>query len=199
MRILLIRHGVVELMGRVLYSRMPGVHLSEEGTRQAQALANALQERFRITEIVASPLERALETARPIAETQGLGVRIDEAFIEVDAGSWMGKPFDELYASEEWKTYNEHRSLACPPGGEFIIDVQTRAWLGVRNILRRYNTADDTTVAVVSHGDVIRGLLILLLGMPVDHIHRLEVAPASVSEISVGNGQPRVLAINQLF
>jgi broad specificity phosphatase PhoE len=199
MRILLIRHGNTDLLGRVLYGRMPGVHLNAQGCRQAQVLGQNLKERYRIHEVISSPLERALETARFIADPHGLNVSIDEGINEVDVGSWMGKSFDELLESDEWKRYNKARSTTKPPGGELIMEVQTRAWGALARILARYHSVKDATAAVVSHGDVVRALLILFLGMPLDHIHRLEVAPASLSEVSLGAGHPRVLMINQVF
>jgi broad specificity phosphatase PhoE len=51
-------------------------------------------------------------------------------------------------------------------------------------------------VAAVSHGDVIRGVLLHCLGMPLNHVHRLEVAPASVSVVCLYEPVPRVLAVN---
>ena len=199
MRILLIRHGNTDLLGRVLYGRMPGVHLNAQGCKQAELLARNLTERYRIDEVISSPMERAIETARFIADRQGLDVSIDEGMNEVDCGSWMGKSFSELLESEEWKGYNKLRSTSRAPEGEFVMEVQTRAWGVLERILARYRDVKDATAAIVSHGDVIRALLVLLLGMPADHIHRLEVAPASVSEVVVGIGHPRVLMINQVF
>jgi broad specificity phosphatase PhoE len=199
MRILLIRHASTDLLGRVLYGRMPGVNLNDHGYRQAQLLARWLKQRYRIDEVISSPLERALETARFIADHQGLDVSVDEGISEVECGSWMGKSFNELVESDEWKRYNELRSTSQPPGGEFIMDVQARAWGSLQRIVARYEHGKDATAAVISHGDVVRALLVLLLGMPLDYIHRLEVAPASVSEALLGSGQPRVLMINQVF
>ncbi len=198
MRILLIRHGNTDLLGRVLYGRMPGVHLNAEGRSQAQAVGEALKTRYRLDQVVSSPLDRALETASFIARPQALEISVDEGFNEIDSGAWMGKSFAELLETAEWKRYNKFRSTACPPGGEFIMQVQTRAWSSIEAIVARH-TSKDATVAVVTHGDVIRALLLLLLGMPIDHIHRLEASPASVSEILLGEGHPRVLTINETF
>jgi broad specificity phosphatase PhoE len=199
MRILLIRHATTDLLGRVLYGRMPGLHLNAEGCTQAQLLAHGLKERYRIDEVISSPLERALETARFIADDQGIDVSVDESINEVECGAWMGKSFSELLESDEWKRYNKLRSMTQAPGGELIMHVQARAWGALERILARYQNVRDATAAVVSHGDVVRALLILLLGMPLDYIHRLEVAPASVSEVLLGVGHPRVLMINQVF
>jgi broad specificity phosphatase PhoE len=200
LRILLIRHGTTELLGRVLYGRMPGVHLSEKGRTQARALADALTTRYELDEVVSSPMDRALETARPLAEARCIDIITDDAFNEIDFGSWIGKPFTELQQSDQWERYCRFRATTQPPGGESMMDVQSRAWKGVTRIAER-NPAEgeNATIAVVTHGDVIRGLLMLALGMSIDHIHRLEAAPASVSELVIWGAEIQVRTINETF
>ena len=198
-RILLIRHGSTDPLGRVLYGRMPGVHLNAEGRRQAESLAQALKHRYTLREVVASPMERTRETAEFVANAQGLNISTTDEINEIDFGEWMGKSFDELAGRQDWKLYNESRSTSWPPGGESMMEVQARAWRALARIVNRYGQQENVTVATVSHGDVVRGLLLLMLGMPIDHIHRLEIAPASVSEILLGEGGPRVVHVNQIF
>ncbi|HTU45029.1 MAG TPA: histidine phosphatase family protein [Bryobacteraceae bacterium] len=198
-RILLIRHGATDLLGRVLYGRMPGVHLNSAGVQQAQALAHGLRARYRLDGVISSPMDRALETARPIAEIHGLEVLPDEAFTEIDFGDWMGKPFSELHDVELWERYYRFRATTRPPGGESMMDVQSRAWDGIARILDRHAHAQEPTVAVVTHGDVIRALLLLVLGMSIDHIQRIEAAPASVSEILIRRSDLRVRTMNETF
>jgi broad specificity phosphatase PhoE len=197
-RILLIRHGDTELTGRVLYGRMPGVHLSEEGHRQAQALAKSVAARYQVDEIISSPLERAIETAQHLSDALKQPIRTNEAVIELDYGVWLGKSFEDIRESSHWQHYNRLRSLIGPPEGELMLEVQTRAWTALRAIMEPYLGASDATVAIVSHGDVIRSLLVLLLGMPLDHIYRLEVSPASLNEIVFDGHYARVVRINQL-
>jgi broad specificity phosphatase PhoE len=196
-RILLIRHGATDLIGRVLYGRMPGVHLNAEGMSQAQALARSLQARYRLADVISSPMERALETAEPIAQAQGLTVRRDDAFTEIDFGAWMGKPFSELRNVELWKRYYRFRATTRPPGGESMMDVQSRAWNGMARIVEKHAANRESAIAVVTHGDVIRALLLLVLGMSIDHIQRIEAAPASLSEVLIDNSELRVRTMNE--
>lgn len=198
-RILLIRHGTTDPIGRMLYGRMPGIHLNEEGRRQADNVAQALKRRYALTEVVSSPMERTQETAHLIAAAQGLSVTTDEGLNEIDFGSWMGLTFEELRDREEWRRYNEARSMASPPGGESLMNVQARAWRSLAHIVQKNQHRRDAIIVTVSHGDVIRALLLLLLGMAIDHIHRLEITPASVSELLLGAGEPRVVNVNQIF
>jgi broad specificity phosphatase PhoE len=77
----LLRHGQVDNPRRVLYGRMPGFHLSAEGLLMAKVVARHLAARD-ITAVFSSPLERALETAEPVAEQFGLPVVIDDRLTE---------------------------------------------------------------------------------------------------------------------
>jgi broad specificity phosphatase PhoE len=77
----LLRHGEVHNPGGVLYGRLPGFHLSELGRQMAQRVADAVGGRD-ITHVVASPLERAQETARPLAEVRGTDIVTDARVIE---------------------------------------------------------------------------------------------------------------------
>ena len=197
-RILLIRHATNDLLGRVLYGRTPGVHLNQEGLRQAQSLAQALGRRYLLTEVISSPLDRAIETARPIAEMQKLHLTIDDEITEIDVGSWIGESFTDLNESLEWRDFNRHRSTSWPPGGESMMEVQARGWRCLKRVQVKYRD-QDATVAIVTHGDIVRCLLMLLLGMPIDFIHRLEVSPASLSEIQITEHFLTICSINQTF
>lgn len=87
----LLRHGEVHNPDGLLYGRLPGYHLSELGRQMAQAVADALVEHD-VTLVVASPLERAQETAQPIADRHQLPVLTDGRLIE--AGNFFeGKKF----------------------------------------------------------------------------------------------------------
>jgi broad specificity phosphatase PhoE len=77
----LVRHGEVENPRRLLYGRIPGFHLSAEGRVMAKAAADFLAGRD-VTALRSSPLERAVETAEPIAAEFGLNVEIDARLIE---------------------------------------------------------------------------------------------------------------------
>jgi broad specificity phosphatase PhoE len=77
----LVRHGEVDNPTRVLYGRLPGFHLSEDGRIMAKAAADFLAGHD-VTVLRSSPLERARETAEPIAAEFGLPVAVDERLIE---------------------------------------------------------------------------------------------------------------------
>ncbi|MDA2807003.1 histidine phosphatase family protein [Nocardiopsis suaedae] len=77
----LLRHGEVDNPDRILYGRLPDFHLSETGERMAELAAGWFDGRD-IAALYSSPLERARETAAPLAERTGLEVRLDDRLIE---------------------------------------------------------------------------------------------------------------------
>ncbi|MET7379970.1 histidine phosphatase family protein [Streptomyces sp. NPDC005526] len=87
----LMRHGEVENPDGILYGRLPGYHLSELGRQMAERVAEHLASRD-VTHVVASPLERAQETATPIAKAHGLDLATDERLIEAE-NVFQGKTF----------------------------------------------------------------------------------------------------------
>ncbi|WP_375408815.1 histidine phosphatase family protein [uncultured Methylobacterium sp.] len=186
-RVHLVRHASHGRLHKVLCGRMPGVALSEEGRIEAAALAARLRHTG-VTAVLSSPRERALETAAPIAEALGLGVTVAEELDEIDFGAWTGRSFTELEADPLWTTWNTERAASRPPGGEGMGEAGARA-LG---LLARL---EGTSVAV-SHGDVIRAVVLGILHLSPDAYDRLEVGPASVTTLDLWTGGGRLAALN---
>jgi broad specificity phosphatase PhoE len=191
-RFYLIRHGHTAAIDHRLAGRAPGTVLTDEGRRQVERLVDGMRG-VPLTAIVSSPLERARDTAEPIARDHGLAVTIVPELIEIDFGAWTGSTFAAIDADDRWRRYNTARAITAPEGGELLIEAQARA---LRALLDLRDRHDAGHVAVVSHGDVIRGLLLYFLGMPVDFVHRLDIAPASVSIVDLSDERIRVLLVN---
>lgn len=189
---LLIRHAAADHVGRRLAGRSAGVRLNGHGVEQARALAASLAE-TPLSGVYSSPLERARETATPLAEAHGLEVHVSDAFHEVDFGEWTGMDFDALEKRPEWRSWNEFRSTARPPGGEAMQEVVGRALRGLEAIAAVHA---GERVAIITHCDVIRPLLAHFAGMPLDHLLRLEIDTASISTVEVNPWGPRILGIN---
>ncbi len=179
-------------MGRYLSGRRPDHHLNEAGRRQADRLPQRLA-RHSIAAIYTSPLERARETAEPLALARRLAPRTDRDLLEVDFGEWTGRTFAELDATPEWREYNGQRSHASAPNGEAIAHVQARI-VGALDRLRAIHDAD--TIALVSHAEVIRCAVLHHLGMPLDMFRRIDISPASITILELGAGGGRFLCIN---
>ena len=186
----LIRHAEHGLLGHTLAGRQPGVALSDAGRAQADALAERYAGQA-ISSILVSPVQRARETAAPIAAVLGLEPLVDPGIEEIDFGEWTGAPFTSLAGAPGWSAWNSARSLAPTPGGEFMLAAQARA---VSALLRQREWGGS--VIAVSHSDVIKAVLAFMLGMPLDLLHRLEIAPASRSILVLGDDFARVEAVN---
>lgn len=192
--LLLLRHAHHDLLGRELVGRRPGVRLSAQGRREAALVARGLAE-VPLAAILASPRERCQETAAAVAEPHGLPIETVAALDEIDFGDWTGRCFAELERDPDWQRFNEARSRMAIPGGERMIEAQTRAIDLIERLARR---GDARAVLLTTHGDMIRAVLVHYLGMPLDFIHRIDVAPASLSVLEIGERQARVRAINRL-
>jgi probable phosphoglycerate mutase len=189
---LLIRHGHNDSIGRTLVGRSAGVRLNGLGNAQAEALAERLAA-VRLDAVYSSPLERARETAAPIARRQGLAVGICEGIQEIDFGAWAGKSFADLEPDPRWRQFNTFRSGTRVPGGELMVEVQTRM-VGEMERLRQELPAGR--FALVSHGDPIKSALFHYAGVPLDLILRFEISLASVSIVDIRDTGPRILCIN---
>jgi len=179
--ILLIRHGTNPKVGKGLTGWLPGVSLDEKGRRQAENLAIQL-ENHNLSAVYSSPLERAMETAQPLATRRGLEIVTDPAFGEVRFGDWQGKDYSEIEHDPVWLSFNSFRSGTRAPGGELMLETQARMVAGLLSIAARH---PGETVAVFSHADAIKSALCWVLGIPLDFHLRLEILPASVSNILI--------------
>jgi probable phosphomutase (TIGR03848 family) len=191
-RLLLIRHGDTDAVDRYIAGNAPGTPLNDAGRAQVAALVARLHD-VPLTAVVSSPLERTRQTADPLARDHGLDLEIAPALTELDFGSWTGATFASLASDAAWSRFNTLRSLTRAPRGELMLDVQRRAVSAAIDIRDRH---PDGTVAVVSHGDVIRALLLFLLGMPMDFYSRVEIEPARISVVELHADAPRVLLVN---
>jgi broad specificity phosphatase PhoE len=191
--VLLIRHAVHSLLDRVLVGRTAGVRLSESGRRQAAALAAHLA-REPLAAVCSSPQPRARETARPIAIIAGVRLEIAAAIDEIDLGAWTGRSFAELDRDPDWRAWNSMRCAARPPGGESMRELQRRV---VDHLQRVHAAYPNGRIALVSHAEVIRAALLYYLRLSLDAFAQIEIRPASIATLMLGEGEARVVALNQ--
>jgi len=190
---LLIRHASHDLLGRTLTGRMPGVHLNDLGRLEAERLAERLYG-CHLDSVYSSPLDRSIETARPIAAGIGCDIEIREALGEFHFGSWTGRSFEDLDVASGWSEFNARRSEGRAPGGESMAEVQHRILTELQRIRAIY---PDSTVAVVSHRDVLKAAVAHVLGLHLDYLERFDLAPASVTRIAWNDWGPMLLGLNE--
>ncbi len=191
--LLLIRHAVTEMTGKRLYGRSEGISISEAGREQAAALAKRIAE-IKLDVLYSSPLDRCMETSTPIADACGVRVRSLKGVIEIDYGTWTGRPFTSLRRLKLWREFHGATpSTPRFPGGETLAEAQRRAVEAVEELVERH---PKETVAIVTHGDVVALVLAHYAGVHIDLFQRLEVAPASVTAIVAGGGAPKIRRVN---
>jgi broad specificity phosphatase PhoE len=188
---LLIRHGHVDAIGRRLVGQLPGVNLSTSGLSEVERLRRNLA--LPLDAVYSSPLERARQTAAPLAADRNLETTPLDGLTEVDFGDWTGLTFDELDRLPAWHLFNARRSIAPVPNGEPAAQVQTRI-LGVLDQLATRHAGE--TFAVVSHADVIRAAVLHYAAIPLDDFQRIQIDTASVTAVDV-TATPQLLAINR--
>lgn len=192
---LLVRHGQTATTGKVLPGRAPGLRLSEQGKAQAAALAQRLAGLPSIEAVYTSPLERARETAAPIAaaRTPPLKVTVDRGLLECDYGEWTGGELKALAKSPDWRIVQRYPSGFRFPGGESFIEMQARI---VSTINRLRAAHPGGAIVAVSHADPIKAAAAEALGTHLDHFQRLVISPCSVTAIAYGDNGPAVLTVN---
>lgn len=188
---LLVRHAATAVTGKVMTGRNPGVVLTEEGSEEAEALAEYLSQ-FQIEALYCSPLQRACDTGRPLSKALRIPLRICQSLNELDFGAWTGLTVDKLQAVPQWQRFNNFRSTTAPPGGELMLEVQARMVKLMEALRLQHRMA-----VLVTHADVIRATVCHYLGMPLDFFYRIEISPASFTTISLNESNVKVLCINQ--
>jgi broad specificity phosphatase PhoE len=189
----LVRHAIHDTVGAVLCGRMQGVHLGEKGRGEARRLGGRLA-REAVSGIYTSPIERAQETAMIIGSQIGQPVDVCPGIAEIDFGEWTGARFEDLARNPQWAAWNSVRSVSRPPGGESMLEVQARA---IDTIERLRSDRPDTSLVLVSHGDVIKAILLYGLGLPLDAWHRFDIDPASISTLATGEWGSKVIRMNE--
>jgi broad specificity phosphatase PhoE len=186
----LVRHGEVANPTGVLYGRLPGYHLSERGQAMAQRLAEFFAGRD-VAYVVSSPLERAVETATPIADELGLGVVTDERLIEaanVFQGLTFGVGDGSLRKPSHWRHL---RNPFRPSWGEPYTEIVTRMTAAVESAR---DAAAGMEAVVVSHQLPIWTLRSALRGKRLWHDpRRRECSLASVTSLVYAGASGREL------
>lgn len=195
-KIILLRHGAIASTGADrLFIGQSDFSLSAAGRRQAQAWRKRL-DGIPLAHILTSDLSRCLETSRIIASDRPAAIEPMTALREIHLGDWEGLSFDQV--SRRWPDDFRQRGMDLarfrPPGGESFLDLQ-------RRVMPVFDAAADRpgeTLLVVTHAGVIRVILCHVLGMPVDHLFRIDQGLAAMNLLHRRGDGYRVQAINLL-
>lgn len=168
------------------------IPLNKKGRSQAEAVARALR-RIPLDLVVTSPLRRAQETARIIAQVCGASLLQAKEAAEIGYGEWVGKTFSEVSGEKNFQIYHTTPKKAQAPGGEKMTAVHRRSVGLIEGLRKKHKTG---RIAVVSHADVIKSILTHYLGLDLNHILRLRIDNGSVSLLWFNGDRHRVLAVN---
>lgn len=202
--VLLVRHGrTAANAGGLLAGRTPGVQLDEHGRGQAADLARRAAV-LPLVRVVASPLERTVETAQALLAVGGTAkvprpeLLTDDRLLECDYGDWTGQPLAKLAKEQMWRVVQQHPSAAVFPGGEGLRDVQARAVAAVREHDAQVGAehGEHALWVAVAHGDVLKAVLADALGMHLDAFQRIVVDTCSVSVVTYTPLRPFVVRSN---
>jgi broad specificity phosphatase PhoE len=144
--------------------------------------------------LYSSPMERALETAGPIAQALGLEIVIRAGLIETNCGDWAGKTIKGLRRLKIWRTIQTNPSQVRFPGGESFVECQQRI-VGEIEFLRTLHAPNDMLICV-SHADPIKLLVAHYLGLPFDNFQRISIDPASLTILYLEESGGRLLGLN---
>ncbi|MEJ2359907.1 MAG: alpha-ribazole phosphatase [Gammaproteobacteria bacterium] len=175
----LIRHG--EPVGGRKYRGQIDDPLSDKGWRQ---MREAVGEHRPWQQILTSPLRRCDEFARELARRHQLPVHSDPRWMEIGFGDWEGRTAAELKAEDPdilhrfWRDPIRHR----PEGAEPMQDFHDRIKAAWQDLLTSF--ADQHTL-LVCHAGVIRMSMLYLLGIPMQHVFRIQVSNASITRFEL--------------
>lgn len=178
-RLILLRHGQTKLSVERRYSGRGDHPLTDLGHDQAEKAANRLSKVDGIEAIIASPLQRAVQTARKLGEKTGLEVVTHQGLIETDFGTWEGLTFAEAMKQDP----EIHRrwlgdTSVKPPNGESFDEVNARVRKARSEIIAKFG---GKTIVVVSHVTPIKTLLRQALDVGPQFLFRMHLDLTGVS------------------
>jgi broad specificity phosphatase PhoE len=191
--LLLIRHGENDYLAHnKLPGQLPEIHLNKRGLEQAAKLDETLN-KLPIKAIYASPLERAIETAGPLARSLELKIQVRPELTDIDVGTWTGRSWKVLGRTKLWKVIQKSPSQFQFPDGETFVEVQQRVVSALEDIKRSHK---DKLIAVIFHADPIKLAVTHYLGMPFDHFQRLSSSTGSVTILNLDGQTVKLLGLN---
>jgi probable phosphoglycerate mutase len=194
--LVLVRHGVTaHTSGKLFSGGLAGANppLTDEGRAQVRATGEWLAPMAdAVDALVTSPVRRTRESAEILAEFLEREIEVEEGIAEMEFGAWDGLTFAQVHEQHRdelatWLGDLDH----VPAGGESFRMVEKRVLAGRDRIAASY---PGKTVVVVSHVTPIKTLVAEALAAPLEAVHRMELAPASVTVISyfhADDGTPR--------
>ncbi|AZO95911.1 alpha-ribazole phosphatase [Halocella sp. SP3-1] len=194
-KLFLIRHGQTDWNFAHKYQGQCDIPLNKTGISQALSVASQLADE-NIDGIFSSDLQRAAVTAEKIAQYhQDIELKTMPALREIDFGQWEGLKYQEI--EKEYpihlKKWLENPVEITPPGGESLLELQTRVISQVEEICQENQ---GNNLVLVTHGGVIRALLTYILHMSVDYYWKIEVVHCAITIVKYYDGEFILSSLN---
>ncbi|MBE6529399.1 MAG: histidine phosphatase family protein [Ruminococcaceae bacterium] len=191
--VIFIRHGQSECNLERRFAGQIDAKLTDLGIKQAESTAKVLA-RYPITRIYASPLSRAMNTAKPTAELLGLEIHPEQGLCEISAGEWEGLSFDTIAERypEEFAHLQGDRSLLRLPGGETMRELYDRVTTCVDRLAAENQGG---CIALFSHSMPLRSMVCRWTGAPFSEIGNIRGGPNASITIAEydDNGTAKIL------
>lgn len=196
-RIYLVRHGETE-WNKLQRSQGCGndISLSEEGFKQARAVAERLGEE-KIDLVFSSTLLRAYQTAEEIAKLHNLKVEKCSEFMEINFGEWEGMLFPDIKEkfSEAYEVWRTTPHLAVIPGAENVAELRDRS---MKKLLALIKENPDKNIVVVSHGISIKVLITAIMNIDLGHLHRVRQDNTAINIFEYENNVFDLVTLNDI-
>lgn len=192
-RFLLVRHGETEwnTQGRV----QGGGSLTPRGLAQVQALASRLSRAGGVAAILASPAQRARETAEALSAALGLPVETRDGLLDLDYGVWSGAPLEAARKRDPglFRRWAEEPHTVHFPGGESLEDLRRRVLAVAEEAQGRF---PEGSVLLVTHDSPIRIVVCYALGLDDSHHNHFKVDVGSLTIVDLGGKAPVLVTLN---
>ena len=178
--LIFVRHGETDWNRLVRYRGRVDIPLNSIGMRQAELTAKYIAAHWKPVCVYSSPLSRALSTAQDIANECRIVLKVDSGLSDTNYGEWQGLTPGEV--NEKWpgslSKWFKSPHLVKFPGGETLSEVRNRARNTVNQLAIRHEGA---AIVLVSHTDVIRLIMMSLLGIGLNRFWRLRQDNCAIS------------------
>jgi len=190
----LLRHPEPEASARGRCYGSLDLALSPEGIRQARSVADGLAQKT-FAAIYTSPRQRCSQAARILGAGCTCAVEIVPALRELDFGEFEGRTYDEIAAMypDLYQQWMEHPTETRFPGGESFPEMRTRVIAATRDLRSRHA---GQSIALVTHGGVIRIILADALGMEAANIFRIGQRYSAINAVRYFGETPIIELVN---
>ena len=170
--------------------------LSDHGLAQAAAIGKYLAAE-EISGVFVSPMQRAIQTARPLAELKNLDVQPLEGLIDADFGSWQGKTMPQVQAEspELYKVWQEAPHKVTFPGGENYLDIARRA---TQALVKLAAELGESGAMLVAHRFINKVIICSLLGIEGSGFWKIKQDTACINCLLFRDGEVVIESINDV-